>query len=75
MIKSIKKMLDHKSGEQIILDLVSQYNITKKLHPECLTALKMVKKGLIPNSKENIISVHVLQDCGLIMRNNGSKDD
>ena len=75
MIKPIKEMLAHKSSEQIILDLVSQYNITKKLHPECLTALKMIEKGLVPGSEENIIAVHALQDCGLVMKNSGSKDD
>ena len=67
MIKSIKEMLIDKSDEQIILDLVNQFNITTKLHPECLTALKMVEKGLMPNSKENTIAVYVLQDCGLLI--------
>ena len=65
--KSIKEMLVHMDDEQIILDLVNQFNITKKLHPECLTALKMVEKGLMPNSKENAIAVYVLQDCGLLI--------
>ncbi len=73
MVKSIKEMLAHKSDEQIILDMINQYNITKKLHPECLTALKMVEKGLIPNSKENTIAIYVLQDCGLIMKHNIKK--
>ena len=65
--KSIKEMLVHMNDEQIILDLVNQFNITKKLHPECLTALKMVEKGLMPNSEENAIAVYVLQDCGLLI--------